>query len=518
MDLLHLIEESELLKHSEIFGFPLRAGTEEWKKELQGPWNYSKEILTKRAADVLLLRNHPEICETILEDLKSLSESESCILEHVQSETSDSAEGQIYFQGQDTKYLNHIPYCILFFVFLKIWIAPCLALLTPLLLCVMPYVIMTTIMNMNISWDIYVNLMKHMMFGIQNGEPWSMKHYMQAMWTAASIIQGMVTPFVTAYHTHKLDTTILKRAEALRTLHKKGQTMLTTLKSIGIFDTVDYDFPTIPSESHEIVAWMQDEPIGMRLFWKLLGRISIITTIASDSSWNPVTWSALPNTPFVLTDFSDLAIDSKKAVQSTLDLKGHSLLTGPNRGGKSSCLRAILQQILLGQTFGFTKGCKGSWKPFAFVFTRLKSRDNAGKESLFEMEVRMASRMMHITRAQKKHTLLLIDELFHSTNPPDAETSAKLFLKNIWNFPYCKSIISTHIFSLCEKIQEQANSGNSASSIQAFCCPANLLSNGKLQYSYKLQTGISRISSVREVLEEAGFDMKAIKSIEANTV
>jgi hypothetical protein len=205
---------------------------------------------------------------------------------------------------------------------------------------------MTTIMDMNITWDIYVNLMKHMMFGIQRGEPWSMKHYMQAMWTAASIIQGMVTPFVTAYHTHKLDTTILKRADALRTLHTKGQAMLITLKSIGIFEDLEYNFPIIPSESHEIVAWMQDEPIGMRLFWKLLGRISIVTTIASDSSWHPVTWSLTSGAPLILTDFSDLAIHSKKAVQSTITLKGHSLLTGPNRGGKSSCLRAILQQVL----------------------------------------------------------------------------------------------------------------------------------------------------------------------------
>ena len=492
MDLAYLIKESELLQHSASFKFPLRAGVKEWERQLHGPWISSKEILTERVQEILRLREHPEICEETLEILESLEESEKTVVEYVSSDTSNTAEEQIFFKGEHTKVLNHIPFLIFIFVFLKVWVAPCLALLTPLLLCVMPYIIMTTVMNMNLPWEIYVKMMKHMFFGFQNGESWGAKHYAQTLWTGLSIGQGMITPFMTAYHTSKLDATIMKRGKALLNLREKGQYLLERLRSIGVLKQIRYDFPEISNEPHEAVAWMEEEPIGMLLLWRILGRISVITKIASDSSWNPVSWSG----PLSLTNMSDLAISRRKAKKSDLVLKGHSLLTGPNRGGKSSCLRAVLQQVLLGQTFGFTYGAKGSWKPFALIFTRLKSHDSAGKESLFEMEVRMASKILHTTRSQGRNTLIMIDELFHSTNPPDAETSARLFLKQLWKLDSCKSIISTHIFSLCEAVPN---------TIRTLCCPATVLPTGILQYSYELQSGICKISSVHEVLKEHGM-------------
>jgi DNA mismatch repair ATPase MutS len=155
--------------------------------------------------------------------------------------------------------------------------------------------------------------------------------------------------------------------------------------------------------------------------------------------------------------------------------------------------------VLLGQTFGLTYGATGSWRPFQLLFSRLKSKDHAGKESLFEMEVRMAATMLKTTKSTEKHSLVLIDELFHSTNPPDAEISAKLFLQQLWNLPNVKSMISTHIFSLCEMPQKP----------QMVCVPAEETAEGEIQYSYKLAPGICRVSSVREVLKEHGLTFRA---------
>jgi DNA mismatch repair ATPase MutS len=110
------------------------------------------------------------------------------------------------------------------------------------------------------------------------------------------------------------------------------------------------------------------------------------------------------------------------------------------------------------------------------------------------MEVRMASKMLNTARSTGKHCLVCIDELFHSTNPPDAEISAKLFLQQVWNVPNVKSLISTHIFSLCE-----LNSGP-----QQFCVPATE-SDGNIKYSYKFSPGTCTLSSVQEVLQEYGM-------------
>ncbi len=109
----------------------------------------------------------------------------------------------------------------------------------------------------------------------------------------------------------------------------------------------------------------------------------------------------------------------------------------------------------------------------------------------------MASTMLHTTAKSGQPTLLLIDELFHSTNPPDAEISAKLFLQRLWTLPNAKSMISTHIFSLCETPGHEG--------IQTFCCAAEEREDESIQYSYRLTEGICRVSSVREVLHEAGL-------------
>jgi hypothetical protein len=487
MDYKHSLKESELVSHIKLLQFSLQSGSEEFQTMLETGFSSSNKLLESRQEQIQQLRRHPDLLEICHKELESLKDSEALLKSFKPNETSKVSEGQIFFQGEHTKALNFVPYCLAACVFLKVWIVPIFALFTPFLLFIMPYLIMKTVMDLPITWEMYKVLMKQMVLGIQPNEGWKLKHYGQAFWTLASMGQSIVSPFMTAYHTNNLSAEIIKRGNALLMLHRSAKKVVDLLG-----DKVQLYLPEIPSEPHECAAWMEAEPLGMKQIWKVLGTLSVYIQIARDESWIPVTWTSQAE-PFELSSFYDLAIQNP--VKSDIYLKQHSLLTGPNRGGKSSCLRAILQQVILGQVTGFTYRTKGSWKPFRLLFTRLKSVDTAGKESLFEMEVRHASQMIKAIEKYKSNTLILIDELFHSTNPPDAETSAKLFLKLLWSHSNTKSIVSTHIFSLCEK-----------SKIQLFACQATEDQEGQLIYSYKLSEGsICRTSSVREVLRESGL-------------
>jgi hypothetical protein len=497
MDIQHILNESELENHIEKFHFPLKAGRDEFLRMLKSPWTFSKRVLESRQEKIHLLRQNKDALLYVQESLKTLKPHEDLLLKHVSNETSKVAEGQIFFQGEATRSLNCIPYCIMVCVFLKIWIAPLLALMMPLVLAIMPYIIMTQVMDMAISWDMYTILMKQMVLGLQNGESWRLKHYGQAIWTFGSLAQGMIQPFITAYHTSKLDSEIVKRGNAIIEIRK---TLYEVFYYMGLFSSAlsEIYIPEVPQEPHQAVAWYDSEPLGVQALWRALGKISVFTHLGLDTDWHAVEWRDTAKDTCVLENVFDLAIPEKKAVKSSACFHGHGLLTGPNRGGKSSNLRAILQQIVLGQVTGFTYKARGSWKPFGLVFTRLKSRDTSGKESLFEMEVRFASQIIKTIEKERRHTLVLIDELFHSTNPPDAETSAKLFLELLWRHNYVKSVISTHIFSLCEMSHPVP--------IQKFCCNASEDKNGSLEYSYALtEGGVCRVSSVREVLSEAGL-------------
>ena len=495
MNHLHVLEDSELLTHGKTFGFPLSCGEDTYARMLETPITCSVAVLHQRQKEIHTLRDHPELVETILEEAERIKPYETMLRSHQPNETTKTAESQIFFTGEHTKGLNAIPFVITLCVFLKVWIAPALALLTPLILFCMPYIVLTTVMDMQLTWETYTVMMQQMVFGVQAGEPWKLKHYGQAMWTLVSLGQSMITPFITAYHTNTLDQVICKRGEALIHFANFTQETHASLQKIGLLTGSQWQCPELPSDPREAAAWMDAEPLGMRQLQRIAGYCSLLTTLAHDTTWNPVEWTG-PHTPLYLTNCYDLAIPSTRAVHSNLALETHSLLTGPNRGGKSSSLRAILQQVLLGQTFGFTKGAQGAWKPFQQIFTRLKSRDTSGKESLFEMEVRFASTILHAIKS-RKHSLVCIDELFHSTNPPDAEISATVFLKQLWTYDSCKSIISTHIFKLCEIPQPIP--------LQTLCCDAKVREDDSIEYSYKLTNGICRVSSVREVLQEANL-------------
>lgn len=497
MDLEHVLAESEILSHTDKFGFMLMAGKEEFAKQLRKPLNSSKDILYKKQQEAAALHQNPELIKEYRSLLEGLRDSEQILRQETTTESSKVAESQIFFTGEHTKTLNMIPYLVAFCVFLKIWVAPALALLSPLLLVIMPYVIMTRIMDMTLTWEMYVFMMKQMVFGIQQGEPWKLKHWAQASWTLVSLGQGIVTPFLAAYHTSKLDATVIKRGEALIKIQKATHYMCDELIRLGALSS-SLECPDIPEEPHEAAAWIDQEPLGYKALMTLLGRIDVNVAMASNPKWHPYDFNVdFAREQFSLVDFYDLAISPEKAKRSSFPLFTHSLLTGPNRGGKSSNLRGILQQVLLAQTFGFTYDCLGSWKPFRQIFTRLKSRDTAGKESLFEMEVRYASKIVKSLKANRWHSLVLVDELFHSTNPPDAEISAKVFLKQLWSQPFTKSIISTHIFGLCDS--------GFAKGIQQICCDATERDDHTIEYSYVLMPGICRVSSVREVLEESGL-------------
>ena len=90
----------------------------------------------------------------------------------------------------------------------------------------------------------------------------------------------------------------------------------------------------------------------------------------------------------------------------------------------------------------------------------------------------------------------MIDELFHTTNPPDAATASQIFLRQLWSSNLTTSIVSTHLFSHAEEAPEN---------VQRLCVDSSLDElTGKIDYKYKVIQGINTMSSVEELLVESG--------------
>lgn len=463
------------------------AGKRYLLSKIQNPTT-NTEILKKRASTVLQLRMISNT-EALRVDLEACAQAEKILSQHIVTESSKSADAQIAFSGELTKPLNHIPLVLTLFFILKVYVTPFFALLTPVLLLFLPYIIMNASFDMTIPWPSYVKLMKQMVLGIEEGHELGLKHVAQIFYYVFSLGQAIVQPFITAYHTIQVDTAFRHRGQAIQTLYKSGSRLRGHFQSLGIHVP---RLPEPPSDERRAVVWYESTPLIKSTLDESIGLMDMYFSLAVDSRWKPVVWVS---TETEIIGFYDQAIPESKAVKNSVRLGSHALLTGPNRGGKSSILRGILQSILYAQTLGLTLADEYKGSPFEWIHTHLQATDRPGVTSLFEQDVKEASDILKRAKVNP-NGLVLIDELFHSTNPPDAEISANHFLKQLWRLK-ATSLISTHTFSIVKE---------SPKAVRKLCVFAkdSDSSNQPIRYSYTLQEGTCFVSSVKEILKEAG--------------
>jgi DNA mismatch repair ATPase MutS len=172
----------------------------------------------------------------------------------------------------------------------------------------------------------------------------------------------------------------------------------------------------------------------------------------------------------------------------------HVICTGPNRGGKSTFLRSVLTNLVLAHTWGVAFASKCVMTPVEWVISSLRLEDRPGQASLFEREVSVAGEIIDKIRKGNSRGWVVIDELFHTTNPPDAATASQIFLRQLWESNLVTSIVSTHLFSHAEE---------APSNVQRLCVDSTMGEDGKIDYKYKVIEGINKMSSVEELLIES---------------
>jgi energy-coupling factor transporter ATP-binding protein EcfA2 len=133
-------------------------------------------------------------------------------------------------------------------------------------------------------------------------------------------------------------------------------------------------------------------------------------------------------------------------------------LVGESGSGKSTVLRALSISALLAHTYGCSFGYL-TLTPFHKMFVCLKPDDLPGSKSRFEREIEFTANTLKLTEP----SLVFIDELYHSTNPPDALRSCQIYCGKLWPKPNIISVISTHLFELVDTADKD---------IQRLCCPA----------------------------------------------
>jgi DNA mismatch repair ATPase MutS len=183
----------------------------------------------------------------------------------------------------------------------------------------------------------------------------------------------------------------------------------------------------------------------------------------------------------------------KPCVSNNFVSDSHVILTGPNRGGKSTFCKGIGLAVATAQSWGFAWASSMVFSPFTTILTALEPYGKLGEYSTFEAEIDFAKSVL---AAEGRPAFVMMDEIFHSTNATDGLAASSVFLSQLYAKENTISIISTHYRQLAEQFSRSAT---------PLYMVAEDTDHGKLSYSYKVASGISDKSSVMEILYERGL-------------
>jgi hypothetical protein len=198
-----------------------------------------------------------------------------------------------------------------------------------------------------------------------------------------------------------------------------------------------------------------------------------------------------------------ICLDPNTTVRNDITFK-NAVITGPNAGGKSTLIKTMCINILLAQTCCVTASENTKITPFYFINSQINVPDCKGIESLFEAEMNRCMYTLDTVRKYPdKPCLIIMDEIFNSTNVVEAIAGAFSILENLASHKNVMTTITTHFLYLT-KLKKQ-------SSFECFCMNVKIDEyTNDIVYPYKLKTGISKQYVALELLKKRGFEKSIV--------
>lgn len=204
-------------------------------------------------------------------------------------------------------------------------------------------------------------------------------------------------------------------------------------------------------------------------------------------------WHPLINPEIVVTNSLSMGINDRTA---------NLLITGPNAGGKTTSLMALLVNIIMAQSYGIATASSLSFTPFEKIHSYLDITTNLiDGESLFKAEVNRSKRLKEsiLSCSPDQKTFTIIDELFSGTNPDVASTVGLKFAELLSNISHSMCIITTHF----PKITEAEETTGRFTNFKV--ADAHIAQDGTIKYPFKLEKGRSTQNIAQHMLEQEGI-------------
>ena len=489
-------------------------GIQRWPKTLQECKSRASQFhsLQKYQQDNLsLTQSTQQSLQRLENDVKELDS-----LLRDATEVEKEGYNQVCFRGTPWSALNSIPFALFLLSIYKSYIVPGFSIFLPFLSIIMPYILLKSFYSIPLSVKEYVQILWRLWNGqliarspeeLLNPAPaptkdpiTQLKSLIQNGWTLFTVAQTLWQPIQQARHFIKLDTNCLSLGDSILRVKRVANEL-----QVGWGRWLPSWLPKwielCPSGTREAFAFVIDTPFWLKHILRSIGRFEVLFSLATRPDVVSAEFLESSEPVLMLKEFGDPSIPLSRRVMSSIRLGGgvreakasHAILTGPNRGGKSSFLRGVLLNVVCAHAFGAAFVGRAQMTPFTWIADGMRLDDSPGEQSMFEREVAFGSA---VAKKEGGCGLVLYDELFHSTNPPDAQRTSELFCDRLWKKSNCLSIVSTHVYSLARSAPE---------SVKKVCVGAWRMPNGKYIFSYKLHKGVCEVSSVDLLLKQFGL-------------
>lgn len=188
-------------------------------------------------------------------------------------------------------------------------------------------------------------------------------------------------------------------------------------------------------------------------------------------------------------------------VKNNVKVKNKNIIiTGPNAAGKSTFIKGLTVNIILAQSLGICCASNAKITNFDYIRTHLNTPDRINTQSLFEAEMYKCKEIIDEIKKNGK-CLIVLDELFSSTNYKEGFSGSAAIVKKIGTFNNVCTIITTH-YSKLPKYAKKYGYKNYKFPVQK--------TDNQLKYTYKIKKGISNDFVALDILKLNNYDKDII--------
>jgi DNA mismatch repair ATPase MutS len=289
-------------------------------------------------------------------------------------------------------------------------------------------------------------------------------------------------------------TTIKELQFILDSLHNRSNMMYHIFNFLLLLDVV----LLIKAEK-----WKQKTKDDIGVWFEAIGEIEVINSVGGFLYSNPtLNFPTISTTPFeiIAQKMGHPMINERKRVSNSFDFNGKGgicLITGSNMSGKSTFLRTVGVNVVLG-LMGAPVCAKRMTISKLQLFTSMRTQDDLEESvSSFYAELKRLKQLLGSIN-EKLPTLFMVDEVLKGTNSEDRHTGATALIKQL-NKAYAFGFVSTHDLALGKITTELEGIKNYSFN--------SVIENDDIIFDYTLTPGICKSFNATKLMQKMGIEI-----------